>query len=54
MEDLLQVAQNSTNKVFQVLALRGYVRLVGLDSQRPAEETVKLYMRAMELAARHK
>jgi len=50
MEDMLQVAQNSTNKVFKILALRGYVRLVGFDSQRTAEETVKLYMRAMGLA----
>lgn len=50
MEDLLQVAQNSTNNIHKVLALRGYIRLVGLESQRPAEETIKLYMQAMALA----
>jgi len=48
--DLLKVAQTSENKVHKVLALRGFVRLLGLDSSRPAEETIDLYKKAMELA----
>ncbi len=48
--DLLKVAQTSTNQVHKVLALRGFVRLLGLESNRPAEETIDLYKKAMELA----
>jgi len=50
-EDLLKVAQTSENQVHKTLALRGYVRLAGLPSNRPAEETMKMYKDAMSLAA---
>jgi HEAT repeat protein len=49
-EDLLKVAQTSTNPVHKVLALRGYVRLIGLESDRPKQETVNMYKQAMDLA----
>lgn len=49
--DLLKVAQTSENQVHKTLALRGYVRLAGLKSNRPAEETTKMYKDAMALAA---
>ncbi|MGA2173241.1 MAG: HEAT repeat domain-containing protein [Sedimentisphaerales bacterium] len=49
-EDLLKVAQTSDNQVHRILALRGYVRLAGLESKRPAEETIKMYKEAMTLA----
>jgi HEAT repeat protein len=49
--DLLKVAQTSENQVHKTLALRGYVRLAGLKSNRPAEETMKMYKDAMALAA---
>ena len=49
--DLLKVAQTSENQVHKTLALRGYVRLAGLKSSRPAEETMKMYKDAMALAA---
>jgi len=48
--DLLKVAQSAENKVHKVLALRGFVRLLGLDSSRPPEETIDLYKKAMDLA----
>jgi hypothetical protein len=48
--DLLKVAQTSENQVHKTLALRGYVRLAGLPSNRPAEETMKMYKDAMALA----
>jgi HEAT repeat protein len=48
--DLLKVAQTSTNQVHKVLALRGFVRLLGLESNRPAEQTIDLYKKAMDLA----
>jgi HEAT repeat protein/type 1 glutamine amidotransferase len=49
--DLLKVAQTSDNETHRVLALRGYVRLIGLDSNRSAKETIKMYSQAMKLAA---
>jgi HEAT repeat protein len=48
--DLLKVAQTSQNPVHKVLALRGFVRLLGLDSSRSADETTELYKKAMDLA----
>jgi HEAT repeat protein len=49
--DLLKVAKSSSSQTNRTLALRGYVRLVGLDSNRPAEETVKMLSDAFVLAA---
>jgi hypothetical protein len=49
--DLLKVAQTSENQVHKTLALRGYVRLAALPSNRPSEETMKMYKDAMSLAA---
>ncbi len=48
--DLLKVAQTSENRVHKILALRGFVRLLGLASERSAEETIELYKKAMDLA----
>lgn len=48
--DLLKVAQTADTPRYRILALRGFVRLLGLESARPAEETVDLYRKAMELA----
>ncbi len=48
--DLLAVATDSDNRTRQILALRGFVRLLGLDSDRSAAETVALYAQAMDLA----
>jgi HEAT repeat protein len=50
MADLLKVAQSSDNKIHRVLALRGYVRLIGLASGCPAKETIGMYKEAMSLA----
>ncbi|MEJ2052199.1 MAG: hypothetical protein P8Y60_20595, partial [Calditrichota bacterium] len=47
---LLKVAGSATNSRQQVLALRGYIRLVGLPSDRSADETVQMYQKAMGLA----
>jgi len=48
--DLLKAAENSENKVHRILALRGSVRLLGLDSKRAPEETIEMYKKAMTLA----
>ncbi|MHC4461785.1 MAG: HEAT repeat domain-containing protein [Planctomycetota bacterium] len=51
LSDLLNVAQSSDNKIHRVLALRGFVRLIGLISERPAKETIEMYKQAMDLAS---
>jgi len=48
--DLLKVAESSTNPVHRILAMRGFVRLLGLESNRPAEQTIEMYKKAMGLA----
>ena len=48
--DLLKVAQTSDNEIHRVLALRGFVRLIGLDRGCPADEMIKMYQEAMGLA----
>lgn len=48
--DLLKVAQTAENARYKTLALRGFVRLLGLESGRSADETIDLYKKAMELA----
>ncbi|MHC4722023.1 MAG: HEAT repeat domain-containing protein, partial [Planctomycetota bacterium] len=51
MADLFKIAQTSDSEVHRVLALRGYVRMIGLDDERDAQETVKLYRQAMNVAS---
>lgn len=48
--DLLKIAESSDNRVHRILALRGFVRLLGLESERPAKETIAMYKKAMSLA----
>lgn len=48
--DLVKISQTAENKVHKILALRGFVRLLALDSARPAGEAIDLYKKAMELA----
>jgi HEAT repeat protein len=48
--DLKQVAQSSKNQLHKILALRGFVRLLGLESERAMSETIAMYKLAMSLA----
>jgi HEAT repeat protein len=50
VEEMLKVAETSSNKVHRILALRGFVHLLGLDSYRSANETIEMYKKAMSLA----
>jgi hypothetical protein len=52
MNDLAEIASNDPNASFQVLALQGYIRLIGLPDGRPPAETVKMLSEAMSLAKR--
>ncbi len=48
--DLLAIAGKSDNQLHRILALRGFVRLLGLETNRPANETIEMYRQAMALA----
>jgi HEAT repeat protein len=50
-DDLLRIAKSSRNNQHRVLALRGYVNLIPLTEVKSAEERVKMYQVAMELAS---
>ncbi|MFC1635696.1 HEAT repeat domain-containing protein [Planctomycetota bacterium] len=50
LADLLKVAESSANKVHRILALRGFVRLLGLENERSADELLDMYKKAMSLA----
>jgi len=51
MSDLSNIAESSEEPVKRVLALRGFIRLIGAEGDRPASETVMLYEKAMKLAS---
>jgi HEAT repeat protein len=51
LNKLLKVAEDSDNKVHRILALRGFIRLLGLASDQPAEKTIEMYKKAMSLAS---
>jgi hypothetical protein len=51
MADLLEVAKADQDKSSQIVALRGYIRMVGL-ADSPAETKLQAYRQAMDLAGR--
>ena len=48
----LSLAQTSTNAAHQVLALRGYVRLVQIPTNRPPAETARMLAQGLAAAKR--
>jgi hypothetical protein len=50
LSDIQSVARSSSIKLHRLLALRGYVRLIGLETMRPSSEILPMYKEAMELA----
>jgi len=50
--DLLDLAKNAPQPNQKIIALRDYVRVVGLPSNRPAAATLKMYQEAMALTTR--
>lgn len=50
LEKLRGLARRPANDIHRVLALRGYVRLIGVNSGRASLETAKMYQEAMTLA----
>ncbi|MHC4194333.1 MAG: HEAT repeat domain-containing protein, partial [Planctomycetota bacterium] len=49
---LIELARTAPEQIHRVLALRGYIRMVSLPSDRSTEQTLKMYKAAMEAAAR--
>ncbi|MFI4912258.1 MAG: ThuA domain-containing protein [Sedimentisphaeraceae bacterium JB056] len=49
-EKLFEYAKKSPDKKKRILSLRGFIKLIGLPSDRPNDETAELYFKAMELA----
>lgn len=52
LADLHDIAKSDAEQVDRILALRGYIRLIGLPSERSHKETSALYQTAMALAER--
>ena len=52
LADLLSIAKSESDSTRQVLALRGYIKLLGLPANRSASETVGLLNEAMAAAKR--
>lgn len=50
-DDLLKIAITPKNEICRVLALRGYVRMAGLDDGRDLKEKIGMFGHAMDLAA---
>ncbi len=50
LQELLNVVTATDNETHKILALRGYINLVRIRSERPNVESIKLYMTAMEYA----
>jgi HEAT repeat protein len=48
--DLLHVAESSESEVERILALRGYIELTRLESDRPESESIDRFQTAMSLA----
>jgi HEAT repeat protein len=51
IHDLLHVAKTSPNEIHRILALRGYIDLVKIKSDRPPIESIELLKKAMDLAS---
>jgi HEAT repeat protein len=49
---LLRIAQDADDATHRVLALRGYLRLAGMQDERPVTETVEMYRRALSACRR--
>ncbi len=50
LDELIKIAESSGNKMHRTLALRGFVRLLGMASDRSEGRTIEMYKKAMGLA----
>jgi hypothetical protein len=52
LSDLIKIAKSDSDSISRVLALRGYIKLLGVPANRGAAETVNLLSEAMDVAQR--
>lgn len=52
MDTLQSIARNDSNRALRVFALRGYLRMIGLDDRMTADEKVQSLAQALTLAER--
>ena len=52
LSDLMKISKTDRDSTSRVLALRGYIKLLGIPANRGAAETVKLLTEAMDVAKR--
>ena len=52
LSDLMKIAKSYPDSTSRVMALRGYIKLLGIPANRGAAETVKLLSEAMDVATR--
>lgn len=52
IEDLRALAKEGETEILRATALGGHVRMIGLATDRPADETCRMYEAAMEIAER--
>jgi hypothetical protein len=50
LADLYAIAKDGKDPTLKILALRGYIRMIGLRSGRPVADTVRLLANALELS----
>ena len=51
IDDLLQVAKTSDEKTMQILGLRGYIRLIDLDTEHSEDVKAQMYKNAFSLSS---
>jgi len=51
-KDLLDIARTAASEAHQVLAVRGYIRVCSINSDRPQAETAKMLIAGLEAARR--
>jgi len=51
IDDLFEVAKTSQDNVSKILALRGYIRLIGIYREKEDDERVEMYGKAFQLAS---
>jgi HEAT repeat protein len=51
-QDLLDIARTAASEAHQVLAVRGYIRVCSINSDRPQAETAKMLIAGLEAARR--
>jgi hypothetical protein len=49
---LLEIARDADDQTSRILALRGYLRLAGVQDKRPVAQTVEMYRQALATATR--